>query len=153
MFLDLYLKIHGYPSNGNPKNEILSIAGIDEEIRKHLLDNNLYIEEFCRKTTASNDQLFETFSKTNEFITLLGFPSIIDKTTFEKLKEYKNSNVRELKYSGTNLLFLIIRRASAIFNSTDPKYKCIKDYLNHPRTQLTSSIVGVGFSDLEVDSM
>ena len=153
MFLDLYLRIHGYPSNGNPKNEILSITGIDEETRKHLLDNNLYIEEFCRKTSALNYQLFETFSKTNEFITLLGFPSIIDKTTFEKLKEYKNSNVRELKYSGTNLLFLIIRRASAIFNSTDSKYKCIKDYLNHPRTQLTSSIVGVDFSDLEVDSM
>lgn len=153
MFLDLLLRMQGIPSNGNPKDEILSIPGIDKTTKDRLVEENEFVEKYCRKESATNSELFETFEKTNDFINTLGFPSLIDSTIFENLKKFNNSEIRSNAYSGNVLLFLIIRRALVIANSTEKKYKCLKDYLNHPRTQLTSSIVGVDFSDLEVDKI
>lgn len=153
MFLDLYLRMHGYPSNGNPKDEINLISDLSLEDKTILLNNNLYLEKHCRDINATNEELYVTFDKTNEFVKILGFPKIINDINDTKLKTFSNKNKRETSYSGDDLLFLIINRAISVMNSTNEKYKYLKKYLNHPRTQLTSSIVGVDFSDLEIKDL
>ena len=150
MFLDFYLRMRGYPSNGNPKDEICLIDDLDVETKNILIEDNKYIEKIGRKTSATNKDLYQLFVKTNEFVTLLGFPSVIKDDDFDILRVYSNDEKRASNYAGNSLLFLVIARAMCVFNSTNEKYKVLKDYLNHPRTQLSSSIVGVDFSDLEI---
>ena len=148
MFLDLYLRMKGIPSTNNPKEEIESIMGLDEDTKNALLERNKILEHVCRDTSSTNKDLYDSFVATNEFVQKLGFPVLIDKPSFSLLKKYSNNQKRINSYVGDSLLFLIVNRAVSILESTDEKNKQLKDYMNHPRTQLTSSIVGIDFSDL-----
>ena len=148
MFLDLYLRMKGIPSTNNPKEEIESIMELDEDTKNALLECNKLLEHVCRDTSSTNKDLYDSFVATNEFVQKLGFPVLIDKPSFSLLKKYSNNQKRISSYVGDSLLFLIINRAVSILESTDEKNKQLKDYMNHPRTQLTSSIVGIDFSDL-----
>ena len=121
---------------------------LDEDTKNALLECNKLLEHVCRDTSSTNKDLYDSFVATNEFVQKLGFPVLIDKPSFSLLKKYSNNQKRTSSYVGDSLLFLIINRAVSILESTDEKNKQLKDYMNHPWTQLISSIVGIDFSDL-----
>ncbi|MBO6261355.1 MAG: hypothetical protein J6N95_01945 [Bacilli bacterium] len=66
---------------------------------------------------------------------------------------FSNDNQKNTNCNSESLLFEIITRANSILQTANEKYESIKNYMNHPRTQLTSSIVGVDFSDAELNEM
>lgn len=153
MFLDLYLRMHGCPSNGNPNDEIKAIGEKTEAEKKSLAEYNQKITKLSRDTDSTNSGLYESFCLTNEFVKALGFPQLIDDSILKSLSSFSDNDKRKSTYSGDSLLFLIIKRANRVLNSRNSKYESLKNYMNHPRTQLTSSIVGVDFSDLEEDNI
>ena len=153
MFLDLYLRIKGIPSNGNPSDEIQLLPDLNnsDKIRLNVLNRDIVGN--CRDKNATNKQLFEAFKYTNEFVKILHFPDLLTDEEINKLVVYFNDNRRDDKCDSDSLLFDIIVRANSILQTENEKYVSIKNYMNHPRTQLTSSIVGVDFSDLELEEI
>lgn len=153
MFLDLYSRMKGAPSNANPADEIECLPDIDDVAKNRLKELNREIVKKCRDKKATNKDLFESFLLINEFVTILHFPELISGDEINGLRNYSDNDLKDANCDGESLLFDIISRANTILQTENQKYKSIKDYMNHPRTQLTSSIVGVDFSDLEMDEI
>lgn len=147
MFLDLFMRMQGIPSTSNPADEIQKITTIER--KQELLELNGEIEKICKDKKSTNKDLFASFIKTNDFVKILGFPDILCAEDINKLQQFSNDDVRDDDCQSNSLLFVIVSRANRIMQSTNSQNYFIKNYLNHPRTQLTSSIVGIDFSDLE----
>ena len=153
MFLDLYLRMNGIPSNGNPCEEISLLPNLEESSKERLRELNINIVSGCRDTNSTNEDLYKTFLNTNEFVTILGFPSLLSDKDIGTIEKYNNKHLPKSDFKTDSLLFDIIYRANTILQTDNPKYEYIKNYMNHPRTQLTSSIVGIDFTDLEMKNL
>ncbi len=149
-FLDHYMRITGVPSTDNPKNEIEKL-NIDNSKKEKLNEINVFIEGKCKDLKCTNNKLVLTFEKLNDLISILGYPKLIDDKEMAKIKEFDNNFVRDLKYSGDNIIFQILFWVSCAMLYKDNNYKDIKNYVSHPRHQMTSSIVGVDFYNSEID--
>lgn len=149
-FLDHYLRILGIPSIENPIEEIDKID-IDMDSKIKLKEINLFIEKKCKDLNANYNDLYLTFEKLNEFIAILGYPKLINNEEIEKLKNFKANNIRTIDYDGDNIIFQILFWVHCAMLYKDNNYKDIKNYISHPRHQMTSSIVGVDFYNSELN--
>ena len=149
-FLDHHLRILGIPSTGNPSDEI-KLLNLEDIDKMKLNSLNVYIENRCKDTNAINSDLYETFVKLNEFVKMLGYPLFINDEELIRLQSFSNNQKREKNYSGDNILFNILLWVHHATLYDSEKYRDIKRYICHPRHQLTSSIVGVDFTNSELD--
>lgn len=149
-FLDMKCRMSGYPSAGNPSPSIEVLLDLDESSRNRLKEISNQLSKECRSTNSTNLVLQNSFSLCNEFVELLGFPSLLSQKDLEKVLQFANKEKRTVSYGGDDLMFGILHRAFLIMTSNKPNLKPLKDYLDHPRIQLTSTIVGFDLTDADL---
>ena len=130
---------------------IIDKIDIDMDSKIKLKEINLFIEKKCKDLNANYNDLYLTFEKLNEFIAILGYPKLINNEEIEKLKNFKANNIRTIDYDGDNIIFQILFWVHCAMLYKDNNYKDIKNYISHPRHQMTSSIVGVDFYNSELN--
>lgn len=149
-FLDMKCRMIGYPSAENPSPSIGALVDLEESNRDRLKEISNQLSEQCRDTNSTNQVLQNSFVLCNEFVKLLGFPSLLSQKDFDKVLQFANKEKRSVSYSGDDLMFGILHRAFLIMTSNKPNLKPLKDYLDHPRIQLTSTIVGFDLTDADL---
>lgn len=77
----------------------------------------------------------------------MNFGNFLSDDNLNFLQKFSNSEKRRSNYSGDNLLFLIIQWAFKVEHSNSPTMSYIKNYIHHPRNQLTNSVIGIDFTD------
>lgn len=145
-FLDLRSRIEGSPDTGNPAPCIDNLS-FDEQTRNKLKKHNKIFSNVIRDTNATNESLFESFKFLKEAIELLEFPQLLSKDEIIKLSSYKNDNVKTFNGETTNFIFDILSWVKEITLTNKDSYVDIKHYLDHPRQQLTKTLIGLDLSD------
>ena len=148
-FLDLYLRMQGIPDNGNPKDEINNLVNFSQKEKEKMNSISLSIEGQARDDNLTNNEVFLLYEQTNEFVKMLKFPQILDENDLNKIMSFKNNNKRDWKYMGDSFLFMIAEWAHLAITGSGTNLLQIKNYICHPRNQLTKSIVGVDLTDSE----
>lgn len=144
-FLDLRTRIGGSNKELEIKEEIALLELNDKE--KSLLQNNFnFLSEYCRKKNINIEEVKTIFFSLNIILKTLGFPELVTKNTFEFLNTFddKVKLIHEIKPK--NIVQEILVNAKVLlFDDNDP-YN-IKKYIEHPRHQLTESLMVIRTKD------
>lgn len=132
-FLDLKLRLVGYPLNGNPTPEI-ELLPLNNEIKKTLKRNNIMLCNYSKDSNINLEKAKNGLSVLIESIKLLGFGEYFNDLNIDKII---NMDKSDEKYIRTDI-DIIIEELSEILknNEIDIKYK---NYINHPRISFTKN--------------
>lgn len=147
VFIDMKTRMLGKPDSGNPENAIDSLSCFDSSGKDMLKDLSGKISKIFYDKNSKNSDLYKSFILLNELSNKLGFSDFLNTDELNRLKRFSNKNIRSMPYSGNNLLYLIIEWALKNKDSLTPIEKHIRDYIHHPRNQLTKSVIGIDFTD------
>lgn len=141
-FLDVKLRFLGKASTSNPSDEILHLQ-IPEDQRVILQDHINILSTKCKDTNTWLKDIVIVFNALNDVLDILGFPLIVNETHFDKLRTFdenielpKTVEARDIKEE------IVVEARNIHYYSGDDKVLCqMKNYLNHPRHQITESMM------------
>ena len=144
-FLDLRTRIGGSNKELEIKEEIALLELNDNE--KSLLQNNFnFLSEYCRKKNINIEEVKTIFYSLNVILKTLGFPELVTKNTFEFLNTFDDKVKLIHEINPKNIVQEILLNAKVLLFDYDDPYN-IKKYIEHPRHQLTESLMVIRTKD------
>jgi energy-coupling factor transporter ATP-binding protein EcfA2 len=139
-FMDIKLSILG----------IVSFSDVNEDLSKIFIGDNLtrvqvihkQIIETSKSTTSSICDIKIALENLNLFCTELGFPNVISDSSLSVFKDGFSGDLLVVKDPiAKSLEFSIIKEGHKIVFNNSKENSFLKDYIMHPRHQITESLV------------
>lgn len=140
-FLDLRLRFNGIMSAQSMSLEIDLLDLVESE--KHELQQNFNIlSETCKKKNLTVKSIIESFISVNQILKILGFPQLVNQSTIKQFEQYENEIVK-ISEESINVYdeLLVYARGIHFYEGTDRALQEMKNYINHPRNQITESML------------
>lgn len=145
-FLDINLRYLGISSKLIPSEEIDFLKY--ENTEKNELKK---ISSFLKKNSMlsrlpGTDIIIECFDKLRRATEIFGIKNYIEKSHIDKFLEYSTNMSYSFELHSDNIYFDFVNSANKILYTSE--YEGLKNYLSHPRQQITKQITSIG-NDLE----
>lgn len=140
-FLDLRLRINGIMSAQNMSLEIRLLDLVESD--KHDLQENFNtLSETCKKKSLTVKSIIESFNSVNQILRILGFPQLVNQSTINQFEQYESELV-VISDECINVYdeILVYARGIHFYEGTDRALQEMKNYINHPRNQITESML------------
>lgn len=139
--LDIKNRISGNLFKNKPSEDIdqLLLKDLDKKrLKKISSDINDYTKH---KSRFDINVAKELICKLREGLTLLGYEDFVTKDNCEKIKDFDSDKTILDELEASNIYFEIINNANDVIYRG--AYPDIKDYLSHPRQQITKQITSI----------
>lgn len=144
-FLDLRTRINGSNKELNIKEEI-KLLKLSENQDYLLQEKFNYLSKYCRKNDINVKQVENIFESLNEILNILGFPELVNNKTFEFLNTLDKNEKVIYEVTPKNIQQEILFHAKSLLFS-DKSDSAIKRYIEHPRHQITESLLVIRTRD------
>ncbi|MGN1324334.1 MAG: AAA family ATPase [Bacilli bacterium] len=134
-FLDLKLRLSGFPLNGNPKEEICSL-NIEQVKKEILIKNNTKICDCSKDINVTLEKAKEGFELLVDSINMLGFCDYLSEEDRNRVLSLND----ESEYTMEDI-DIIVSEVSQILKNEDILKNQYKNYINHPRISFTKNIL------------
>jgi energy-coupling factor transporter ATP-binding protein EcfA2 len=140
-FLDLRLRIDGIMSAQNMSLEI-ELLDLEKSEKDDLQNNFNRLSKICKKQSLTVRSVVDTFTSINRILKILEFPQIVTNSTFTLLSQHEDKPV-ELSDNCNNVYeeILVYGRSIHFYEGSDTTLNEMKNYINHPRNQITESML------------
>lgn len=99
------------------------------------------LDHISRKSTLSNPEVAKSLEEFNKIISTMGFPELVQKKTIRDIQSW--TNPIEMKPAAADFCEEMVEYGMAFEKKGSPQ----KNYLEHPRYQITESLLAISASD------
>ena len=139
-FIDIKLSIKGKVSFNDVSVDLLDAFDF-ENFEKAKKLNKIITRVSKSKHSTIND-IYLALKSLNEFIKILGFPAIFDNQTIEDFKEKFTVDLSTIDNpTAKNFEFSVLKEGYSVAFDSSKSSSFLKDYIMHPRHQITESLV------------
>lgn len=141
-FLDFKLRTLGIASTENLSEEIVKLE-ISEKDKGQLQKEFNFLSNACRRKDPLIKDVLKIFSSLNIIVGMLGFDNFITESELQKIINLGEENCVMFDAASSNTRQEIILNAREIHFDENPDkvMREIKNYINHPRHQITESLL------------
>lgn len=139
-FVDIKLSLKG----------IISFEDVQEDIKNAFDDNkiarakelNKIITSTSKNKNSNIGDIYNALKSLNEYVQLLGFPVIIESNLIDAfVSKFKKEDKVVSNPSPKNLEYSVLKEGFNLAFDTSSENAFLKDYIMHPRHQITESLV------------
>jgi ABC-type multidrug transport system ATPase subunit len=140
-FLDLRLRFRGLMSIQNMSLEI-PLLDVSDNDKSRLQQHFNSLSSICSKPNIIVEEAITSFENLNSIVKILGFPEVISKQNIDKFIPNKKDQIK-LSDNSKDIIeqILIFGRIIHFNDGTNKVLKEMKNYIDHPRNQITESIL------------
>jgi energy-coupling factor transporter ATP-binding protein EcfA2 len=140
-FLDLRLRINGIMSAQNMSLEI-DLLDLEESEKDDLQHNFNVLSETCKKKSLTVKSIIDTFTSLNQILKILEFPQLVTQSTIKQFAEHENELIAiSDKCINVYEEILVYGRSIHFYEGSDAVLHEMKNYISHPRNQITESML------------
>ncbi len=140
-FLDLELRYQGISSTSNPRNEI-DLLDIEESKKVELRKVNSFLNGNSKLTrNPSSSVILDCFKELKNALEIFGRKNYILDSDIIRIEKFVTNKKFSFLMESSNILFDFVKAANKILHTEE--HKEIKNYLAHPRQQITKQVTSI----------
>ena len=140
--LDIKLRFQGISSKQVPSEEI-KLLNLDEDQKEELNQISLFLKRNSILSRMPNTEtIVECFEKLKRACDIFDIKDYITERNIKMCKELSTNKNYSFDLNSDNIYFDFVNSANKILYTDD--YKGLRNYLSHPRQQITKQITSIG---------
>jgi hypothetical protein len=137
-FISVKLSLLSQVSFDEVKDDLIKLGDISSEA----IRLNRIITRASKSTNATISEIIEALRSLNSFVELLGFPNVVDEKQILTLLNKFNPELKTIiNPKPKNIEYEILNERYKIVLNIEKSNAVLKDYIMHPRHQITESLV------------